>query len=134
MRRRSSAPSCEVTTVAATNLLGSSVASRWPSRVVLPAPTSPVITTKPSPWLRPIVSGGPTHAEIGREVVTHHGAGLGIVGFGRQGAAALIAQDQADAGAPQQEVDVAVYGLPPEGDDGGAEGAEVRVRKLRGGE
>ena len=54
IRSRSWPESMVVTTWAATILLGSMVAIRRLTRVVLPAPTSPVMTIKPSPRVKPV--------------------------------------------------------------------------------
>ena len=53
MRSVSSGASCVVTTLAATYFWLSSSENRWPTRVVLPIPMSPVMMMNPSPWLRP---------------------------------------------------------------------------------
>jgi hypothetical protein len=50
----SSSPSRRLVTIwAAVSCAGSTLASRWAAKVDLPAPTSPVMTMKPSAWARP---------------------------------------------------------------------------------
>jgi hypothetical protein len=53
IRSMSSASSRVLTICAATTRCGSSLSSRLRTRVVLPAPISPVMTMKPSLWCRP---------------------------------------------------------------------------------